>query len=262
MYKKSILLVSVLIASTWFWATVKPWLYGDALFAIVSAWLQPLMALLVLSSAIALSFLLIKERRLKLLVSVLSGLPFFAVFGLNYWFLIAIGLLVSIHLYAVRVINEEATEHIKIKPRIIMRRGLPYVITPLLIMISFGYFFSPKVQNQTEAKQLPPTINQVIEKTVSTFLGDEIKRLPAEEQKRAENQLIGQVKNQLFEFAEPYFRFMPPVLAFGLFLILTGLSTIFIWGSIGLSVFLMWIFKKVGLVKIKKVQVEAEGLEF
>ena len=143
-----------------------------------------------------------------------------------------------------------------------MRRGLPHVISPFLIMISFAYFFSPGVQMQTSEKQLPPTINQVIEKTVSTFLGDEIKKLPPEEQAKAEGQLIGQVKNQLLEFAGPYFRFMPPVLAFGLFLVLTGLSAIFVWGSIGLAVFLIWVFKKTGLIQIKKIQIEAEQLEF
>ncbi|MDP3954326.1 MAG: hypothetical protein Q8Q06_02825 [bacterium] len=262
MAKKSILIISVLLASMWFWATVKPWLYGDALFAVVDYWLQPLIALIILSTAVALSFLLVKELRLKLLASILSGLPFFIVFGLNYWFFAGLGALVLVHLYAMRVIKEEATEHTKMKYRIIFRRGLPHVITPILIMISFAYFFSPKVQTQTAEKRLPPTVDQVIEQTISTFLGDEIKRLPAEEQEHAQNQLVGQIKDEFVEFAGPYFRFMPPILAFGLFLILTGLSTIFVWASIGLSVLTVWIFRKTGLVQIKKVQVEAEQLEF
>jgi len=119
MYKRTILIISVLVASVWFWATVKPWLYGNALFSIVNAWLQPLIALMVLSSVVGLSFMLFKEKRLKLLVSVLSGLPFFAVFGLNYWFLISLGLLIIMHVYASRAIKEESTEHTKIKTRII-----------------------------------------------------------------------------------------------------------------------------------------------
>jgi len=143
-----------------------------------------------------------------------------------------------------------------------MRRGLPHIILPILIMISFGYFFSPKVQLQAANKELPPTVKQVIEKTVVNFLGDDVKKeLSPEEQERALTQLVNQVTNQFVSFIGPYFRFMPPILAFGLFLILQSLSIIFIWISIAFSILLFWIFKLTGLVKIKIVTREAEELE-
>ena len=55
---------------------------------------------------------------------------------------------------------------------------------------------------------------------------------------------------------------MPPILAFGLFLVLQGLSFIFVWLTAGLSVFIFWVLKKAGWVRLKIVQKEAEELEF
>src|SRR3989344_6996434 len=140
MYKKLILIISVLLVSAWFWAVVKPWLYSHALLVLVGNWVQPLIALIILSTLLGMCFILFEQRRQRVLASFLSGLPFFAVFGFNYYYLIALGILLVIHLGAVRRIKEEIKERTKLNIRIIMRHGLPLVITPFLVMVSFSYF--------------------------------------------------------------------------------------------------------------------------
>ncbi|PJE51542.1 MAG: hypothetical protein COV29_00070 [Candidatus Yanofskybacteria bacterium CG10_big_fil_rev_8_21_14_0_10_36_16] len=262
MYKKPITLIIILALSTWFWAVTKPWLYGSSLFAVAEAWIQPLVGLLVLSSLVAMSFLLMRKSLERLGISLAVVLPFFLVFGFNYFFFIGVGLSLLVHLYAGKIIKDEEEQRNVVNTHLIMRRGLPIVMMPLFIMISFGYYFSPKIQSQAANKELPPTVNEVIERTVSTFLGDEIRELPEEERESALNQLITQVTNQFIEFVGPYFQFMPPILAFGLFLVLEGLSFIFVWLTIPITMFWVWLAKRTGLAKIKIVQIEAEQLEF
>jgi hypothetical protein len=143
-----------------------------------------------------------------------------------------------------------------------MRHGLPFVITSLLILVSFAYFLSSGVQDRAKSGQLPPTVGQVIEKTIDNFLGENIKSLPPQEQRAVKNQVVGEMMDRLTESFQPYLRYLPPVLAFGLFLVLQGLSFIFIWISILFAYLLFILLKKVGMVKIRVVQKEAQEIEF
>ena len=262
MYKKAIPAVLVAVTACLFWFWLKPWVESPGRFLQIGIWLKPLVMFAVLTSAIGLSFLLIKDYTLKILTSVLAGLPFFFVFGFNQFYLGAFVLMVLLFMYAMRNVQAEAGGRTKINIRIIMQRGLPRIVTAMLVMISFAFFFSPKIQASAKSKQLPPTVKEVIERTVSGFMGSEIKSLPPRERQQVENQVITQVIAQFTDLLEPYFRYFPPILAFGLFLILQGLSFIFVWLAVGISVLLFWAMKKSGLVRIRVVQKEAERIEF
>jgi hypothetical protein len=262
MYKKASLLIAVGILSVLFWIWIEPWVASPTRFADYGLWLKPLLALGALSSLIGFSLMFLKSFGVRVLVSVLAGLPFLFVFESNQYFLGAFALMIILHLYAVRNIHEQTTQRIKINIREIMNHGLPMVITPLLVLVSFAFYFSPAVQTSAQTKQLPPTVKQVVENTVSSFLGQEIQSLPPQERKQAESQLVSEVINQLTKFAEPYFKFFPPILAFGLFLILQGLSFVFVWLGVAISVLLFWVLKKAGAVRLKMVQKEVEELEF
>ncbi len=262
MYKKAILIIAVGIAAGLFWFWAKPWVESPGRFLQIGIWLKPLITLSALISLIGLAFLLFKNFYLKILVSVLAGLPFFFVFGLSPFYFGAFVLMVLLFMYAMRNIQAEAGERMKINIRVIMQGGLPRIVTAILIMISFAFFFSPTVQSSAKKKQLPPTFQQVIERTVNTFLGGEIKNLPPQERQQAENQVITQVMTQFTEFLGPYFQYLPPILAFGLFLILQGLSFIFVWLAVAMAMLIFWVFKRAGMVRLAVVQKEAEKLEF
>ena len=59
---------------------------------------------------------------------------------------------------------------------------------------------------------------------------------------------------------KPYFQYAPPLLAFGLFLVLWGLSWFFIQLSVLVGMLMFWILKKTNFVKIEKKNIEAETL--
>ncbi len=260
MYKKAILIVAVGIIACLFWFWVKPWIESPARFLEVGIWLKPLIMFAILTSAIGLSFLLIKDYVLKILTSVLAGLPFFFIFGFNQFYLGAFVLMILLFTYGMRNIQAEAGGRTKINIRIIMQRGLPRIVTAMLIMISFAFFFSPNIQASANNKQLPPSFKQVIERTVDSFLEGQVKNLSPQEGQQVKNQTINQIMEQFTVFLGPYIQYLPPILAFGLFLILQGLSFIFVWLAVLVSVVLFWIMKKSGVVRIQVVQKEAEEL--
>lgn len=256
------MVIAVGVVAWLFWLWVEPWVASPTRFADYGLWLKPLIALGVLSSLIGFALMFLKNFGARVLVSVMAGTPFLFVFGFNQYVLGAFVLMLLLHLYAVGNIREQATQRIKVNIREIMNHGLPMVITPLLVLVSFAFYFSPSVQSSAKTKQLPPTVKQMVERTVSGFLGQEIQSLPLQERKQAENQLVSEVIKQLTAFAEPYFKFFPPILAFGMFLILQGLSFIFVWIGVAISVLLFWVLKRADFVRLKIVQKETEELEF
>lgn len=262
MIKKSVLIIAVGVFACLFWFWAKPWIESPARFLQMGIWLKPLIMFAVLTSAIGLSFLLLKEYALKVLTSVLAGLPFFFIFGFSWPYSGAFILMILLFMYAMRNIQAETGGRTKINIRIIMQRGLPRIITAMLVMISFAFFFSPNIQASAKTKQLPPSFKQVIERTVNSFLGGQVKNLSPQERKQVESQTVSQVMEQFMTFLGPYIQYLPPILAFGLFLVLQGLSFIFVWLAVGISVLLFWAMKRAGFVRLAIVQKEAEELEF
>ncbi|HEY4506964.1 MAG TPA: hypothetical protein VJH71_02280 [Candidatus Paceibacterota bacterium] len=261
MYKKSILLIFVGLAACLFWFWVQPWLASPVKFANAGVWIRPLVMLCVLSAFVGLALLLINNKLLRIVVSILVGLPPVLIYGYNHFFLLALLALVLLHLQAVKQIHIQEKGRIKIDVGEIMRHGLPVVIMPIFIMISFAFFLSPALQGVAKQGELPPTVNQVLNQVISGFVGQELSALPPSERLGVESQLVNEVMNKFNELLGPYFVFMPPVLAFGLFIILQGLSFIFVWLGMLVAMLVFWIMRKVGFVKIKTASVEAEVLE-
>jgi hypothetical protein len=102
MYKKAILIIAVGIIAGLFWFWVKPRVESPGRFLEAGIWLKPLIMFAVLTSAIGLAFLLLKNYALKILISVLVGLPFFFVFGFNRFYLGAFVLMVLLFMYAMK----------------------------------------------------------------------------------------------------------------------------------------------------------------
>ncbi|MEK7603954.1 MAG: hypothetical protein AAB461_02425, partial [Patescibacteria group bacterium] len=65
---------------------------------------------------------------------------------------------------------------------------------------------------------------------------------------------------QINNLLSPYFQYAPPLLAFGLFLILLGLNWIFVWLSVLAGVGIFWILKKTGFIMIKEYDIKGERL--
>lgn len=263
MTKKAILMIAVMILAVGFWIAAKPWVASPLRLSIDSkVWVWPLVLLVVLAAVEGLAMLIIQDKRLKFGMIALSGLPYLAVFGADKYYLVAYAILLALSWSSVTNIREEASERIKINIKQIMRRGLPNLITAILIMISFAYFLSPSTQASARKQQLPDSVRQIVAKSVETFAGGQLRQIPPGERQSFLNQATNEVMSQFTTFLKPYFKYLPPILAFGLFLVLQGLAFIFVWLAILAAILIFEILKKFGTIQIRVAQKEAEELEF
>ena len=101
-------------------------------------------------------------------------------------------------------------------------------------------------------------MRSVVESVIGTT--ETRKKTENTEKEKIVNEITSNVFQQLNSFLKPYFRYAPPLLAFGLFLILWGLSWFFVWLSVLVGMGIFWILKKTGIVRIEEKDVKAEVL--
>ena len=249
----------VLATSGFFWFVSERWLRNPVWsLADIDPWLMPLAGLVVLAASLGIAFMLIPEYWVKIVASALSALPFIVIFGLEPIYLGAACILVALHIKAIESVGDEVKSRITVRAKHIVRRGMSMIILPHMLLISFAYYQTPAVKNAGKDLKLPAAITQAIEGTTRTFLGPELEKLPAAERKKVEGQIINQAVHQITELAKPYLHYMPPLLAFGLFLALQGLSPIFFELGSWLGLLMFLLLKKTGFIMTEEKQVKAE----
>lgn len=260
MYKKIIIVCLVLVTAVVFWLLIKPWVSNPFQLSPTSLWLTPLILLCFLSAFCALAFALLEELVWRVTIFLVIGLTFLGVFGFNGYYLAAVLILFLFFLSSWSNIRSEINERTKLNIKTIVSGGLRNIVTPLFVMISFVYFLSPTVQLSAKERQLPPTVKQTIEVAVNIVAGGNLKNLPAAQQVQTKQTLIKEILRQITDLLGPYLKFLPPVLAFGLFLILQGLSFIFVWLSILISWLIFCFLKKIDFVRVEVFNIKAEKL--
>lgn len=251
----------VTLVSLAFWITAEPWVGGDVKFALVQLWIWPAALLTVLAAVAGLAYMLLPDFRWRWSVSWIMAGGFLAVFGVSWYHVLATLFVLLITLYAIQTIQRELTDRAKVHIYVILRRGMNAIILPLLLALSFAYYQSPALQRRLEERTVPVTYHQVIDVTLETFLRSEKANLSEAEQEEVKNQVANQLFEQFYAFTDRYAVFLPPILAFGLFLILWGLSFVFVYVSVGLGMLLFWLLRTTKFLRIEEKQIMAQVIK-
>lgn len=209
---------------------------------------------------VALGFLLFKERWLVLSFGGLTWLAFILNFGLSGLNITGLVILILTGLGSRSDVVSELSERVKVNSKVILRRGVVWFVLGLFVLVSFAAFQSPVFEKLGEMNTLPSESRTYIKTVVENTIGQRIETGSEAERQQIINQVSEETFREINTFLEPYFQYAPPVLAFALFLILWGLSWIFIWISVGVGMLVFWTLKKTGFVKIEEVEMKAEIL--
>src|SRR3990167_9725449 len=144
--------------------------------------------------------------------------------------------------------------------RRVVQTGAWPVITGLFILISFAVYQSPFAEELEKSEKLPSASQNFIRSIVEQTVGRQVQTNNEAEKQNIITQISKETFGEINTFLKPYFQYAPPLLAFGLFLILWGLSWIFIWLSVLLGIFVFLILKKTDMVMIEERDVKAEML--
>lgn len=220
----------------------------------------PVINFLILTSLIVLGFALFRNKVWLLSVSGIVGLFYFLFTGFTPLSALGISIFLLLSIYARSNILSESRFMIKINSRKILRSGLYPVILGFFVLISFAAYQSPAIQGVEAVGELPPRAKRLVDVMVKSIIGSRIS-VPDE---GAKENIINEISSQVFSdiniLIKPYLGFAPPVLAFGLFLILWGLSWAFMWLGVFMGMAIFWTLKKTNLVEIREIDIKAETL--
>jgi len=250
--------IVVALVALGFWFDLAKWLEAVSLEKDFASYAVILFGFL--AAMIVLGFAMFRKKWLTLSFGGLTWLGFLLNFGfsdLNHAGLI---ILILVYAWSRDDVYSESAERLKIKSRFILRRGLLPVILGLFILISFAAYQSPAFDNLKDMTQLPPETEKYLKVVVENTIGHRLEGASEKEKQQVINAVSKETFVELNNLFGPYFKYAPPILAFTLFLILWGLSWLFVWISVGLGVLVFWILKKGGFIKIEEQEVKAQVL--
>jgi len=213
-----------------------------------------------LLTAVVMGIALFKKKIWALTLSGIVGIIYLFQFGFTELNLLGAGIFLLLGLHSLSNSKSEINQRLKINTKRIFQSGAWPLITGLFILISFAVYQSPFSEELEKSERLPSASQNFIRSVVEQTIGNQIQTNNEREKQNIINQIANETFGEFNVFLKPYFKYAPPILAFGLFLILWGLSWIFIWLSVLFGILIFWILKKTNFVKIEKKQVEAEAL--
>lgn len=253
--------VLVAVISFWLWASVQIWLRGS-LFEIQNWTNMTVLAFLFTMELILISigFMLFGDRRSGLYFGLITGATYLTLFIINNMNLAGVFALVMIFQFAQECVRKESSERYKVNSRISIRKSSTLLVIGFFILISFAAYQSPAIESFKNIEQIPSTGIVFIKTIVSQILGGHLSGVEPGEKEAVFNQVTQEVLKEANTILEPYFEYVPPALAFGLFLVLLGIGWIFVWLSVGLGVAVFWILRKTRFVKIELCDVKSEKI--
>ncbi len=214
---------------------------------------------ILLSSVLAIGLTLFRKKWHALLFGATHGFFYLIYFGFNLLNLLGVAVLIGLLFFSRLQINSELNERFKINSRVILRRGLMGVVVGIFVLISFAAYQSPLAKEIERSQKLPSGTEVFIRDIVANTIGPRVEGGEAEKQNTI-SQITSETFREIDTFLKPYFQYAPPLLAFGLFLVLWGLSWLFVWLSVLLGMLIFWILKKINFVRIEEKDVRSEVL--
>jgi len=219
-------------------------------------------AFLLLTSVIVIGYALFRYRwwAWPSVVSLIVGGLFVAQFGFSWLNLVGVIMFMALNYWTYGRVGQELSQRFRVNISAILRQGLMPVVLGIFIMISFAAYQSPLAENLEKSERLPSVSQNFIRSIVEQTVGRQVQTSNETEKQNIITQITNETFGEINTFLKPYFQYAPPLLAFGLFLILWGLSWIFVWLSVLLGMLIFWILKKTKFIKIEKYTIEAEKL--
>ena len=237
------------------------WRYLNYLFESSTPDFEPagVVNFIILSSVLTIGLTLFRKKWHALSFGATHGFFYLVYFGFNPLNLLGTAVLIGLLFFSRFQINSELNERFKINPRVILRRGLMGVVLGIFVIISFAAYQSPLAKEIERSQKLPSGTEVFIRDIVENTIGPRVEGSEVEKQ-NVISKITSETFREINTLLKPYFQFAPPLLSFGLFLVLWGLSWFFIWLSVLVGMLIFWILKKTKMVMIEEKNVKAEAL--
>ncbi|MBU2068081.1 hypothetical protein KKE13_00650, partial [Patescibacteria group bacterium] len=162
---QSIIVGFTTLVATAIWAGLKNLLFENG------NWLWLVICFFILLVFLSLNWLITKSKPILLITLFFVLITFIFSFGYKWEYLLFLILAYLFFFLGSKQAINEKESRIKIEPIRILKRGLPFVLTGLSLMIVVAYYFSPlALSGQNEITIPRPIFNFVVEKIPITEL--------------------------------------------------------------------------------------------
>lgn len=260
-YKKIGIIGFTVFVVSLVWAASRPWLASPLQWDGISTILWPSLALIVASATVAISWMLLERTVERVAVILASWATFILFWSPDIWYLTALPVFGLLWLESSRRVANDVGDRRRLRISTSVGAGLSPLLLGMFLMVSFGFYLLPSNKNVGASdvsigiqKQLESVYDQpMVERQLSQF--------PAAMQSQVKRDIAKVVDENVQRFVGPLGPFIPPMLAFGLFLILWSVMFIFRELSIWMGVAIFSILKAVGFVRVGTKDVQAQIIE-
>lgn len=215
---------------------------------------------ILLTAVVVMGYIMFRQRRWSGSIAIILGGTFLMAYGWNWLNLVSVGIVLGFNFWSAMRVRREINERRILNITDTFYHGLMPVVLGLFVMISFAAYQSPLLSEIKTAQQLPNQTQVIFQQLVEGTFGQKIQAPTAQQRNQLINEIASQTLQQINGVMKPYFRYAPPILAFGLFLILWGLSFLFVWCGVAVGLIIYWILKKTKVVRIEERDTKAEVL--
>lgn len=238
--KRISLILAVIVSSTLMWAVSRVWLNDPDRFSSVWVMVLPALAFIFSAAVASVAFMLQQHWQDRLAAALASWATFIFFWTPDIWYVSALPVFLAFWWFAARDIRHDLSDRTKLRISTTLARGTKLILLGSFLMVSLGFYLLP-------AKPTVSSISRDIQEQARAISG---------------NPLIGPYVDQVVRtWLSPVRQFIPPILAFALFLTLWSLNVILRIPAEWLGEGIFRLLKRTGFVKIGERNIKAEVIE-
>ncbi len=253
--KKNRITQSIIVGLTTLIAAAT-WAGLEKLFFNNGNMIWPIIGFLILLIFLSLNWILTKSKIILLITLFFVLVSFFFCFGFKLeYFIVLIIAFLFFYLASERAVNEKK-DRIKIEVVRVLKRGLPFILTGLILIISTVYYFSPLILTGQNKISIPRTF---FDKVIDPILDQAPEQFNTNLDIR--NDLYNKLNEEINKQNQMYKEYVLLGLAISLFFTLKLISIPLMWIVILLSWIIFKILVAIGAIKIQEQAVLKEVIE-
>lgn len=257
-YKRIGLIVATVICAMVAWAVARQALLVPfSSNGLVSVAFSVFVVVLLVSVA-GIAFALLERRWDRWAVIFASWAVFPVFWAPDIWYASILPLFALSWYLGGRAIRANMDQRRKLDVGASVNAGMKFILLGVFLMLSLGFYLLPQSQ-ETGLGDVSKGIQETVEIALQNpVVAGRLAELPPDVQRQFKSDLFSAVDSLVHQWLGPLGAFLPPILAFALFLALWGASFAFRWPARWLTGGIFWVLVKTGFVRIEEKSVPAE----
>lgn len=256
--KRLVLIGSVIGLAILTWRTSYRWLEVQGQFGEFSAYVWPLMAVIVFTAAIGLALMLLTSRWDRLALITASWATFALFFPPSVWYVSALPVFLAFWMGASRNIHRELEDRHTIRVWGVIGAGTRWLLLGTFLMVSLG-FYSLRTGGVITLNTVSSGIRRSVDSAYdSSLVRGQLADLPPSLQAQVRRDVANYIDSFVRRWLSPLVPYLPPLLAFLLFLVLWSVVGLVRFPVLWLASGLFALMKTTGFVSVREKDVKAE----